>query len=149
MHELGHYLGLGEPYFDERYDQIDSVMSYNKSNQIEGGYRTWFASADIDILLEYFGPEDDGDVNVKEGDVNSNSVIGSTTTHDFLVGYGGNDYCKQIEAEIAFRWPAMMLRLAMDVMLLMVVMGWMIFMAALASILLKKHLTERLIHFSK
>ena len=92
VHELGHYLGLGEPGFDERYDQIDSVMSYNKSNQIEGGYRTWFASADIDILLEYFGPEDDGDVNVKEGDVNSNTVVGSMTTHDFLVGYGGNDY---------------------------------------------------------
>ena len=92
VHELGHYLGLGEPGFDERYDQIDSVMSYNSSNQIKGGYRTWFASTDIDILLEYFGPEDDGDVNVLEGDLNGNSVIGSMSTHDFLVGYGGNDY---------------------------------------------------------
>ena len=92
VHELGHYLGLGEPGYDGRYDQMNSVMSYNDSNQIKGGYRTWLASTDIDILLEYFGPEDDGDVNVVEGDLDGNTVIGSTTTHDFLVGYGGNDY---------------------------------------------------------
>ena len=92
VHELGHYLGLGEPGYDDRYDQIDSVMSYNKSNKIDGGFRTWFSSTDVDILLEYFGPENDGDVNVVEGDINGNTVIGSTAKHDFLVGYGGNDY---------------------------------------------------------
>jgi len=59
VHELGHYLGLGEPGFDERYDQLDTAMSYNPSYDLPGEFQTYFTGDDIETLLYLHGAEDD------------------------------------------------------------------------------------------
>ena len=39
VHELGHYLGLGEPGYDWRFDQSDTAMSYNPDfANVPGGW---------------------------------------------------------------------------------------------------------------
>ena len=92
VHELGHYLGLDDIGFDNRYDQVDSLMSYNTSSLFPGGYRTWYSANDLDLFFDIWGLEDDGNFNELEGDSSDNSLIGSSATHDFLVAYDGNDY---------------------------------------------------------
>ena len=92
VHELGHYLGLYDIGWDNRYDQVDSLMSYNTSPLFPGGYRTWYSANDLDLFFDIWGLEDDGNFNELEGDSSDNSLVGSSATHDFLVAYNGNDY---------------------------------------------------------
>ncbi len=94
VHELGHYLGLDDIGYDNRYDQVDSLMSYNTSSLFPGGYRTWYSANDLDLFFDIWGLEDDENYNEVEGDSSDNSLIGSPSTHDFLVAYDGNDFLR-------------------------------------------------------
>ena len=94
VHELGHYLGLDDIGFDNRYDQVDSLMSYNTSLLFPGGYRTWYSANDLDLFFDIWGAEDDGNFNEIVGDSSNNSLIGSSSTHDFLIANDGNDYLR-------------------------------------------------------
>jgi hypothetical protein len=102
-HELGHYLGLGEPGFDSRFDQSDTVMSYNSDPGIVGGFNTFFQPNDLDVLLSLHGAENDylpqfsqsvrsflGDnVDVLKGQSNIN--IGMLGGDDILEVVGGTN----------------------------------------------------------
>ena len=102
-HELGHYLGLGEPGYDSRLDQSDTVMSYNSDPGIVGGFNTFFQQNDLEVLLSLHGAEDDyipqfsrsvrsflGDgVDILNGQANIN--IGMMGGDDYLEVIGGTD----------------------------------------------------------
>ena len=94
VHEFGHYLGLDDIGWDNRYDQVDSLMSYNSSSIFPGDYRTWYSANDLDLFFDIWGLEDDENFNEIEGDSSDDSLIGSSSTHHFLVAYDGNDYLR-------------------------------------------------------
>ena len=48
IHELGHALGLGEPGYDGRWDQGDTVMSCNGGGE---GFQTWYTKSDLNALI--------------------------------------------------------------------------------------------------
>ena len=56
IHELGHALGLGEPGYDERWDQDDTAMSYNEGDV---GWQTWYTESDLRALISIWGKEDE------------------------------------------------------------------------------------------
>lgn len=108
VHELGHYLGLGEPAFDPRFDQSDTAMSYNYDPSLPGGFSTFFTDNDIAVLLELHSAEDDKQgaidndqqientyqqilpYNVLEGGEANDKLVG-TDDDDLILGYEGND----------------------------------------------------------
>ena len=57
IHEFMHALGIGEPGFDQRWDQDDRAMSYNQGYEID--WRIFPSSADFDALSSLWGYEDD------------------------------------------------------------------------------------------
>ena len=59
VHEFGHYLGLGEPGWDWRFDQSDTAMSYNTDPIISGGFQTFFTLNDQIVLVDLHGREND------------------------------------------------------------------------------------------
>ena len=59
VHEFGHYLGLGEPGFDWRFDQSDTAMSYNSDPLVAGGFQTFFTANDQAVLLALHAREND------------------------------------------------------------------------------------------
>ena len=56
-HEFGHHLGFIDVYYDERWDQTDSVMPYNLGPN--NFYRTWWSQSDISNMQALHGREDD------------------------------------------------------------------------------------------
>ena len=96
IHEFMHALGIGEPGYDRRWDQDDTVMSYNRGNQID--WRTAPGSADLAALVSLWGAEDDSllassslqRVNGSANDQQNDNLIGSVAG-DFLMGSGGDD----------------------------------------------------------
>lgn len=89
VHEFGHYLGLGEPGFDGRFDQLDSAMSYNPSEIVDGGFQTFFTHSDLTALLALHGVENDNGHGF-EGTVSDNFIKG-TNGKDIITGFAGND----------------------------------------------------------
>ena len=60
VHELGHYLGLGEPGYDWRFDQSDTAMSYSPDfANVPGGWQNFFTGNDLAVLIELHGAEND------------------------------------------------------------------------------------------
>lgn len=96
LHEFGHYLGLGEPGYDTRFDQAFTAMSYNANDTIDGGWQTFFTDNDIEILLQLHGAEDDHlpadgvDRSDQDNIPLLNRIIG-TARKDKLKGTGGDD----------------------------------------------------------
>ena len=94
VHEFGHYLGLGEPGYDNRFDQFDTAMSYNINNSLKGGYQTYFTQNDLNVLLHLHGSEDDqlsnSLVNLIKGSNGKDKLIGSDGV-DKIIGKRGSD----------------------------------------------------------
>ena len=57
VHEFLHALGLGEPGWDDRYDQLDTALSYNLGRADD--WRNEPSELDLQMLLELWGAEDD------------------------------------------------------------------------------------------
>ena len=57
LHEFLHGLGLGEPGWDERYDQMDTALSYNLGKAED--WRNQPSAFDSQMLLALWGPEND------------------------------------------------------------------------------------------
>ena len=89
VHEFGHYLGLGEPASDPRFDQLDSAMSYNSSSELVSGYQTFFIYNDLEVLLDFHGVEDDNGTGF-QGTASGNYLKG-TNAKDIIAGFDGND----------------------------------------------------------
>lgn len=100
IHELGHALGLGEPGFDDRWDQDDTAMSYNEGDV---GWRTWYTASDLNALIKLWGAEDDhmqfpasnisygsNQYTTIKGDLGDDKLSGSRG-RDHLIGSEGND----------------------------------------------------------
>ena len=71
-HEFMHALGIGDTGYDARWDQDDTVMSYNSGESIE--FRTSPNKNDFQALLTLWGHEDDTDQAV-DGSNNLNNLI--------------------------------------------------------------------------
>ena len=56
VHEIGHALGLKDLGFDPKWDNHDTVMSYNLHDGVL--FRTWFTEADINAMQSVWGVED-------------------------------------------------------------------------------------------
>lgn len=56
VHEIGHALGLKDLGFDPKWDNHDSVMSYNLHDGVLS--KTWFTEADIKAMQSIWGAED-------------------------------------------------------------------------------------------
>lgn len=95
-HEFMHALGIGEPGYDQRWDQDDTVMSYNQGDLVD--WRTGPGAADYGALISLWGGEDDSQlspmpiqrVNLLGDNALNDNLIGSNVG-DFIVGLGGND----------------------------------------------------------
>ena len=57
VHEFLHALGLGEPGWDDRYDQLDTALSYNLGRADD--WRNEPSELDLQMLIELWGAEDD------------------------------------------------------------------------------------------
>ena len=98
VHELGHYLGLGEPAWDARFNQSDTAMSYNDDPSLPGRHSIFFTDNDIAVLLDLHGSEDDNPTSANfipsqnriEG-TNAKDEITGTAKDDEIFGYDGND----------------------------------------------------------
>ena len=60
LHEFLHGLGLGEPGYDNRYDQTDTALSYNLGKADE--WRTQPSEFDSQMLLSLWGSENDSEI---------------------------------------------------------------------------------------
>ena len=56
VHEIGHALGLKDLGFDAKWDNYDSVMSYNLHDGVL--FNTWYTEADINAMQSIWGAED-------------------------------------------------------------------------------------------
>ena len=56
VHEIGHALGLKDLGFDPKWDNHDSVMSYNLHDGVLS--KTWYTEADINAMQSIWGAED-------------------------------------------------------------------------------------------
>ena len=56
VHEIGHALGLKDLGFDPKWDNHDSVMSYNLHDGVL--LKTWYTEADINAMQSIWGAED-------------------------------------------------------------------------------------------
>ena len=84
IHELGHALGLAEPGFENRWDQDDTAMSYNKG---DSGWQTWYTESDLNALISIWGPEDDQGpplANIVSSVVGKGKLWGSMSADQFL-----------------------------------------------------------------
>lgn len=61
LHEFLHALGLGEPGWDDRYDQVDTALSYNLGKAED--WRNEPSEFDLQMLLQLWGPEDDSKIS--------------------------------------------------------------------------------------
>lgn len=100
VHELGHYLGLGEPGYDWRFDQCDTAMSYNPDfANVPGGWQNFFTGNDLAVLIELHGAENDFFENtvVNGRQFLSNGVDSLTGQSNFNIGLlGGNDFLEVV-----------------------------------------------------
>ena len=93
VHELGHYLGLGEPGYDWRLDQSDTAMSYNPDfANVAGGWQNFFTENDLAVLIALHGAENDflAPVGALTGTSSGDRIFG-TDGDDVIYGLGGND----------------------------------------------------------
>lgn len=91
-----HALGIGEPGFDQRWDQDDTAMSYNQGYEID--WRIFPSSADFDALSSLWGYEDDVQSSPSRyqglevlGDSTQNDFLTGSSSGDLLMGFGGDD----------------------------------------------------------
>jgi hypothetical protein len=71
-HEFMHALGIGDTDYDARWDQDDTVMSYNSGDSIE--FRSSPNKNDFQALLSLWGHEDDSDQAV-DGSNNLDNLV--------------------------------------------------------------------------
>ena len=96
IHEFMHALGIGEPGYDQRWDQDDTAMSYNQGDEIN--WRLIPSSADFDALVSLWGYEDEMEFSLSRykgfnfiGDSTQNDILTGSGTGDLLMGFGGDD----------------------------------------------------------
>lgn len=96
IHEFMHALGIGEPGFDQRWDQDDTAMSYNQGDGID--WRIFPTTADFAALSSLWGYEDDVQPSPSRyqglevlGDSTQNDFLTGSSSGDFLMGFGGDD----------------------------------------------------------
>ena len=100
VHELGHYLGLGEPGYDWHFDQSDTAMSYNPDfANVPSGWQNFFTGNDLAVLIKLHGAENDFFENtvVNGRQFLSNGVDSLTGQSNFNIGLlGGNDFLEVV-----------------------------------------------------
>ena len=96
IHEFMHALGIGEPGYDQRWDQDDTAMSYNQGDEIN--WRLIPSSADFDALASLWAYEDDMKFSLSRyqgfdfmGDSTQNDFLTGSSSGDLLMGFGGDD----------------------------------------------------------
>jgi len=96
IHEFMHALGIGEPGFDQRWDQDDTAMSYNKGELVDWNISP--TSADYAALASLWGYEDDSQFSDNRyqgvailGDSTQNDILTGSGTGEILMGFGGDD----------------------------------------------------------
>ena len=101
IHEFGHALGLGEPGFDNRWDQGNTAMSYNEGDI---GWQTWYTQSDLNALISVWGRENDHLIQshlepnspnpVSTTNINGtswNDNLTGNNSDNTLYGWSGND----------------------------------------------------------
>ena len=87
IHEFGHALGLGEPGYDNRWDQDDTAMSYNEGDT---GWQTWYTESDLNALIYVWGAEND-DSDTGPSDLNNDGFVDESTNYQIWTVSGGVD----------------------------------------------------------
>ena len=87
IHEFGHALGLGEPGYDNRWDQDDTAMSYNEGDI---GWQTWYTESDLDALIYVWGEENDNS-DTGPSDLNNDGFVDEVTNYQIWTASGGVD----------------------------------------------------------